>query len=210
MILEHLVVGPLQTNCFILGCEETREGIVVDPGGNPGDILQLLRRHRLNLTAIVATHAHFDHILAVDAVREGLDVPFFLHSDDEPVLAAQREMVVQWLGLDPGPVPRVDAHLQPGVPFTFGALTLEVVHTPGHSPGSVTLIDRAGCRALVGDLVFAGGVGRTDIPGGDYQTLIASIQRAILPLPDDYRLLPGHGPFTTVGQEKVHNPFLNL
>lgn len=209
MHVHHLVVGPLQVNCFVLACEETREAVVVDPGGNPEAIRRVLEENGLTLVAIVATHAHFDHVLAVDALREGTDVPFYLHPADEPVLAAQRQLVQSWLGYDPGPMPRVDAHLDPDVPFTFGQQTLEVVHTPGHSPGSVTLIDRAGKRAFVGDLVFAGGVGRTDIPGGDFDTLMASIRRLFSILDNDYQLLPGHGPFTTVGTERWTNPFLS-
>ncbi len=207
MILEHLEVGPLQVNCFVLGCEHTREAIVIDPGGNPQGIRNLLSQHGLRLVGIVATHAHFDHILAVEALREGRDVPFYLHPADEPVLAAQRALTKAWMGFDPGPMPRVDRHLAPGQPLRFGEEALEVVHTPGHSPGSVVLIDHEGRRVFAGDLVFAGSVGRTDIPGGDYATLLESIRRAVLPLPDDYQLLPGHGPFTTVGQERLYNPF---
>ena len=209
MILEHLEVGPLQVNCFVLGCEKTRQAIVIDPGGNPQAIRAALARHTLTLVAIVATHAHFDHILAVDALRGDHPVLFYLHPDDEPVLAVQREVTQAWMGFDPGPMPRVDAHLTPGEPFRFGEVELEVRHTPGHSPGSVTLVDHAGRRAFVGDLVFAGSVGRTDFPGGDHRTLLNSIRQAILTLPDDYRLLPGHGPFTTVAEERLYNPFFH-
>ena len=208
MQVHHLVVGPLQVNCFVLACEKTGEAIVIDPGGNPEAIRRVLAEHQLHLVAIVATHAHFDHILAVDALREERHIPFYLHPADEPVLAAQRQAVQRWLGFDPGPMPRVDAALQPGESFHFGEQRLEVHHTPGHSPGSVTLIDRAGRRAWVGDLVFAGSVGRTDLPGGDYSTLLRSIREVILPLTDDVQLLPGHGPFTTVGTERHINPFL--
>lgn len=209
MILEHLVVGPLQVNCFVLGCERTRQAIVIDPGGNPQAIRRTLERHNLQLMAIVATHAHFDHVLGVNALREEEAIPFLLHPDDEPVLAAQRAITQAWMGFDPGPMPRVDAHLVPGAPLRFGEIVLEVAHTPGHSPGSVTLIDREHHRAFTGDLIFAEGVGRTDIPGGSFDDLMASIQRVIFSLPDDFQLLPGHGPFTTVGHERVHNPFLS-
>ncbi len=208
MHVYHLVVGPLQVNCFVLACDATKQAVVVDPGGNPEAIRRVLNTRGLALVAIVATHAHFDHVLAVDALREGSDVPFYLHPADEPVLAAQREVVQRWLGFDPGPMPRVDAWLDPAKPFRFGQVTLEIAHTPGHSPGSVTLIHREGRQAWVGDLVFAGSVGRTDLPGGDYATLLRSIQEVILPLPDDMQLLPGHGPFTTVGTERHTNPFL--
>ncbi len=210
MEVHHLVVGPLQVNCYILVCEETREGIVVDPGGNPDAIRRALTEHRVTPVAIVATHAHFDHILAVDALREARHLPFYLHSEDLPVLEHQRQVVQAWLGFDPGPMPCVDGPLVPGRPLRFGRQELEIAHTPGHSPGSVTLIDHAGRRAFVGDLVFAGSVGRTDLPGGDFETLLESIRRVILPLPDDYQLLPGHGPFTSVGVERVSNPFFGL
>ncbi len=208
MILEHVVVGPLQVNCFILGCETSGEAVVIDPGGHPGAIQAILERRGWELTAIIATHAHFDHILAVDALREDRHVPFYLHPDDEPVLAVQREITRSWLGFDPGPMPRVDAHLLPGTHFPVCGGSLEVAHTPGHSPGSVTLIDHTHRRAFVGDVIFAGSIGRTDIPGGDFSTLMESIRRVILTLPDDYQLLPGHGAFTTVGTERRLNPFL--
>ncbi len=209
MLLEHLVVGPLQVNCFVLACEETQKAVVIDPGGNPQDIRRVLQEKGWSLEAVVATHAHFDHVLGVDALREEHHVPFFLHPADEPVLKQQREVVQRWLGFDPGPMPQVDAPLLPGTPFRFGQVGLEVLHTPGHSPGSVTLVDREGRRAFVGDLIFANAVGRTDIPGGDFEMLMASIRQAILTLPDDYQLLPGHGPFTTVAAERVYNPYLS-
>ncbi len=208
MILEHLVVGPLQVNCFILGCEQTRQAIVIDPGGHPQAIRGMLERHNLTLVAIVATHAHFDHVLGVDALREGESIPFYLHPDDEPVLARQREVTRAWMGFDPGPMPRVDAHLVPGESLQFGEIRLDIAHTPGHSPGSVTLIDHARHQAFTGDLIFYEGVGRTDFPGGDFDVLVASIHRVIFTLPDEYRLLPGHGPFTTVAHEKLYNPFV--
>ncbi|NPA89932.1 MAG: MBL fold metallo-hydrolase [Chloroflexi bacterium] len=208
MIWEHVVVGPLQVNCFILGCEDTRDAVVIDPGGHPQAIRAVLARHGLRLRAILATHAHFDHILGVDPLREGEDVPFYLHPADEPVLQGQRDWVRRWLGYDPGEMPRVDAHLVPGEPFRLGCIHLEVAHTPGHSPGSVTFLDWEHKRAYVGDLIFASSVGRTDIPGGDYETLMESLRRVILPLPDEMELLPGHGLFTTVGRERLYNPYL--
>ncbi len=210
MVLEHVVVGPLQVNCFVLGCEDTNEAVVIDPGGHPTAIQAVLRRHGWRLQAIIATHAHFDHVLAVDALRQERPVPFYLHPDDEPVLAVQREITRSWLGFDPGPMPKVDAHLEPGMPFPVCGVALEIAHTPGHSPGSVTLIDHIHRRAFVGDVIFAGSIGRTDIPGGDFSTLMESIRRVILALPDDYQLLPGHGEFTTVGTERRLNPFLSL
>lgn len=209
MFLKHLVVGPLQVNCFVLGCEHTRESVIIDPGGNPQDIQRVVTENNLTPVAILATHAHFDHILAVDVLKETYRIPFYLHPADEPVLAHQRRVVQEWLGFDPGPMPHPDAPLVPGAPFLFGRVRLDVAHTPGHSPGSVTLLEHEERRAFVGDLVFAGSVGRTDFPGGDFETLMASIRRVILTLPDDFQLLPGHGPFTTVGHERVYNPYVS-
>ncbi len=209
MRVERLVVGPLRVNCFLLGCEETREAVVIDPGGHPQLVLQTLRAQGWSLQAILATHAHFDHILAVDALRKETSAPFYLHPEDEEILLYQRDWVRTWMGFDPGPMPRVDVYLTPGKPFHLGCIRLDVAHTPGHSPGSVTFLDLSGKRAFVGDLIFAGGVGRTDVPGGDRARLLQSLQKVILPLPDDVRLLPGHGEPTTVGQERRYNPSLS-
>lgn len=210
MIVEHLIVGPLRVNCFILGCEDSGDAVVIDPGGDPQAIRGLLERRGWTLRAILATHAHFDHILAVDALREDAHIPFYLHPADEAILPYQRDWVRTWMGFDPGPMPHVDEPLLPDTPFQQGCIRLEVAHTPGHSPGSVTLLDREGGRAFVGDLIFAGAVGRTDIPGGGQDLLMDSLRRVILPLPDETLLLPGHGEFTTVGEERRFNPYLSL
>ena len=208
MIVDHLVVGPLQVNCYILGCEETGEAIVVDPGDQPEAILAVLARSHLRLVKIVNTHAHFDHLLGVRALQEATGAPFLLHSEDRPVLEAARTHALAWLGVDPGPPPRVDEWLRLEEPLCFGRETLEIRWTPGHSPGSVSLVDHAGRRVFSGDALFAGSIGRTDLPGGDLDTLLRSIREQLLSLPDDYAVLPGHGPTTTIGQERRHNPFL--
>ncbi len=208
MIVDHLVVGPLQVNCYILGCQETGEAIVIDPGDYPTKILATLQRLDLHLVKIVNTHAHFDHILGVRALQEATGAPFLLHPEDQPVLESARAHALAWLGMDPGPPPVIDEPLQPEVPVRFGRETLEVRWTPGHSPGSVILIDHAGQRVFSGDALFAGSIGRTDLPGGDLETLLRSIHEQILSLPDDYTVLPGHGPETSISQERRHNPFL--
>ncbi len=208
MILETIEVGALQVNCYVLGCEQTRQAIVIDPGDNPRAIQAALRKHNLILARIVATHAHFDHVLAVRPLQEATGAPFYLHPAERPVLDFARHMAMAWMGYDPGEAPRVDGDLAPGQPVHFGVETLEVRLTPGHSPGSVTLVHHASRRAFTGDALFAGSIGRTDLPGGDLETLLTAIRGEIMTLPDDYEVLSGHGPATTVGEERATNPYL--
>jgi hydroxyacylglutathione hydrolase len=208
MILETLPVGPLQVNCYVLGCERSRLGLVIDPGDNATTILAALKRHRLHLARIVATHAHFDHLLACRALQEAAAAPFYLHPADRPLLTAMRRTALAWLGFDPGEPPPIAGDLTPGEIVQVGDVALEVRHTPGHSPGSVTFVDHAGHRAFSGDALFAGSIGRTDLHGGNMATLLASIRSQILSLPDDYAVLSGHGPASTVGVERRSNPFL--
>jgi glyoxylase-like metal-dependent hydrolase (beta-lactamase superfamily II) len=208
MILETLAVGALETNCYVLGCERTRQGIVIDPGDDPADILEVLGRHRLSLERLVATHAHFDHLLAVGPLQEATGAPFYLSSADRPLLQTQRRTAISWMGRDPGEPPEVHGDIAPDAALAVGDLLLEVRRAPGHSPGGVVLIDHAGRRAFTGDTVFAGSIGRTDLAGGDLEILLESIRSQILTLPDDYVLLPGHGPSTTVQRERTSNPFL--
>jgi hydroxyacylglutathione hydrolase len=208
MILETIPVGALQVNCHVFGCERTRQAIVIDPGDDAADILAMLQRRGLRLARILATHGHFDHLLACRELRESTGAPFYLHPADRPLLAAMRRTCMAWLGFDPGEPPAIDGDVIVGETIQVGDMTLEVRHTPGHSPGSVTLVDRAGCCAVTGDALFAGSIGRTDLPGGDMKTLLAAIRSQILTLPDDYAVLPGHGPASTVGAERRGNPFL--
>lgn len=208
MIFETLIVGALQVNCYVLGCAQTRQALIVDPGDNARAIQSALRQHDLTLTAIIATHAHFDHILAVRSLQEATGAPFYLHPAEQDVLATMRRMTMSWFGHDSGEPPRVDRELAAGHPVVFGAEALEVRLTPGHSPGGVTLIHHASRRAFTGDALFAGSIGRTDLPGGDQDILLDAIYGQILTLPDDYGVLPGHGPASTVGAERRGNPFL--
>lgn len=208
MIVEQLVVGMLQVNCYVLGCETTGQGIVIDPGGNASAILDLIKRLELEIVGIANTHAHFDHVLAVEEVRSATKAPFWLHREDEPVLAEGRELVKLWLGFDPGPMPEVDDYLEEGKPVRFGKQSLEVRHAPGHSPGSVLLIHHETRRVFTGDVLFAGGVGRFDFPRSSGSVLWRSLQEQVLSLPDDYAVHPGHGPSTTIGRERRSNPYL--
>jgi hydroxyacylglutathione hydrolase len=208
MIVSVLPVGPLQVNCYVLGCERTRLGIVIDPGDQAADILRTLKRHDLKLDRILATHAHFDHLLACRAVQDATAAPFYVHPADRPLVGVMQRTCMAWLGYDPGDPPQITGDLTPGEVVQVGDMSLEVRHTPGHSQGSVTLVDHASRRAWTGDALFAGSIGRTDLPGGDTDTLLASIQAQILTLPGDYAVLSGHGPATTVGVERRTNPFL--
>lgn len=209
MILQVIPVGLLEVNCYTLGCERTRQGMVIDPGDNAPAILALLRSRDLSLMSIVATHAHFDHLLACRALQELTGASFYLHPGDRPLLGVMRRTCLAWLGYDPGEPPEVTGDLVAGQMLQAGEVELEIRHTPGHSPGSITLVDHAGRRAFSGDALFAGSIGRTDLPGGSMETLLSSVREHILDLPGDYVILPGHGPATTVDRERRTNPFFD-
>ncbi|MEE2753894.1 MAG: MBL fold metallo-hydrolase [Candidatus Latescibacterota bacterium] len=205
MILKSIVVGPLEVNCYVLACEETREGIVIDPGDNVPGILEMIEEDEIEINEIVATHGHFDHIGRVTTMKEALQVPFAIHEDDMFMVEGLVE-IASFLDIDTDEAPKVDRFIQIGEEITFGNETLSVIHTPGHAPGNVTLLWPS--NALVGDVLFAGSIGRTDIEGADPDLLMQSIQRELLTLPDKTNVYPGHGPFTTIGQERSTNPFL--
>lgn len=206
MILETLVVGPLGVNCYIVGDDKTRQVVVIDPGGNAREILDTLRHGRLTPVAIVATHAHFDHLLALDEVRAQTRAPFLLHANEAPVLATAT-IGAQFFGFAiPQPAP-ADRLLHEGDEVRAGSIALKVLHTPGHSPGGICLL-RDQC-VFVGDTLFQGGIGRVDLPGGDYAALMRSIRDKLLTLPDDTAVYPGHGDATTIGEERQLNPFLH-
>jgi hydroxyacylglutathione hydrolase len=209
MLIETIPVGPLQVNCYVLGCERTRQAIVIDPGDEAEVILAALKRSELRLAQILATHAHFDHLLACRELQELTGAPFYLHPADRPLVATLRRTCMAWLGFDPGQTPEITGDLRPGEAIQTGDIVLEIRHTPGHSPGSVTFVDHAGGHAFTGDALFAGSIGRTDLPGGDMHTLLDSIRAQILSLPDDFAVLAGHGPASTVGDERTSNPFLS-
>ncbi len=205
MILETLVVGPLAVNCYIVGDETTREAIVIDPGGNARDILGTLRREQLKPIAIVNTHAHFDHLLALNEVRATTGVPFWLHVDEAQVLASA-QMGATMFGFAMAQPAPADRLLRDGDQVRVGMLALKVLHTPGHTPGGICLLhDKS---VIVGDTLFQGSIGRADLPGGDYATLMRSIRDRLLTLPEDTAVYPGHMNATTIGEEKQLNPFL--
>ncbi len=205
MILESLPTGPLQVNCYIIGCEATRKAAVVDPGGDVGQILRRLEQHSLELEMVINTHGHFDHIGGNRELLNETGADLLLHRADAELLNAAADHAAAY-GLRAESSPAPQRLLEGGERLQLGELLLEVLHTPGHTPGGICLLVED--QLIVGDTLFAGSIGRTDLPGGDHQTLIESIKRQILVLPDTTHAHPGHGPATTVGREKLHNPFL--
>jgi hydroxyacylglutathione hydrolase len=205
MILECIPVGPFQENTYLLGDETTGDAVLIDPGHGAGPVLDRARALGLTVRAILNTHAHIDHVGGVAEIQRRIPVPFRLHELEMPVLQAlprQAEM----FGLPPIEVPKVDGYLHGGERIPLGNLQVEVIETPGHTPGGVTF--RVGDDLIVGDVLFAGSVGRTDLPGGDTATLIDSIRNRLFPLGDGCRVWSGHGPETTIGEERRTNPFV--
>jgi hydroxyacylglutathione hydrolase len=202
---------PFFKNGFVVACEDTREAVLIDPGDDVEEMLATVSRERVRVTMILLTHAHIDHITGVGAARAALGVPVWLHEADLFLYEAAPKHGL-FFGLTVQPQPKPDAFYGPGQRLTFGNLVVEVMHTPGHCPGGVCLAigrqGQAGRELFVGDTLFAGSIGRTDLPGGDYDTLIASIQTVLMAYPDETVVHPGHGPDTTVGEERRTNPFL--
>jgi hydroxyacylglutathione hydrolase len=208
MIVKGLTVGLLQENCYILGCEETRQGVVIDPGDSGRAILRVIQQERLTITAVINTHAHMDHVMAVDTVCDATGAPFYLHRADLPVLRDVPERARLWLDSEVDPVRDPDGYLEHGQIITFGHEQLEVRFTPGHAPGHVIFVHHVGRQVFAGDTLFQGSIGRYDLPGADGPTLLRSIREQLVPRPDDYTVYPGHGPATTIGAERLYNPFV--
>jgi glyoxylase-like metal-dependent hydrolase (beta-lactamase superfamily II) len=205
MIIERLVVSPIQENCYIVGDESSMTGVVIDPGDEAERIVATVRRLGLMVDKIVNTHGHVDHIAAAELVKEALGARLYLHPGDEMYLPSIVETATMF-GLADAATPVVDEFLRDGDEIPFGASTIRVQHAPGHTPGHCLL--RIGDDVFCGDLIFSGSIGRTDLPGGDYKAIVESLERTILTLPDAIRLHPGHGPATTVAIERRFNPFL--
>lgn len=209
-LVRLLTVGPLQCTCVVVGDQEGGEGLVVDPGGDTERVIEALTSLRLRCATIVNTHAHIDHVIANAAVQRATGARLLMHADERLIYAALPEQAAWLGGLVPAPEPAaIDGTLAHGDLLQVGSLAARVLHTPGHTPGSICLFfDGPDPLLLAGDTLFAGGVGRTDLPGGDTRALMQSIARHLLPLPDRTRVIPGHGWETTIGAERRTNPFL--
>lgn len=205
MILHTIHVGITQTNCYIVGCEDTGEGVVIDPGGNPKRILKAIEDAGLTIRYVLNTHCHFDHMGANADVVAATGAPLALHPAELPILQARGG--ASWFGVPVKESPAPDIELDDGQVIEVGTLRFQVLHTPGHSPGGVTFYLEEQGVAFDGDVLFQMGVGRTDLPGGEWDTLMRSIQEVLFALPDETILYSGHGPKTTVGQEKRSNPW---
>ena len=206
MICEILVVGPLAVNCIILGCEVTREGVVVDAGGDADLIIAEIERLRLNIGQIINTHGHFDHVGANLKVMERFSASLLIHEADASMLE-QAAVVAKAYGIRGDNSPKPDAFLHDGMEISFGTCRMKVLHTPGHTRGGCCLYLEAEKTVITGDTLFADSIGRTDLPGGSHEQLLASIKSRLFTLPDDVVAYPGHGPETTIGHEKRSNPY---
>ena len=205
MILKTLAVGPIMANCYIIGCESTKSAAVIDPGEEADRILKELAKDSLTLKYIINTHGHFDHVGGNYDLKKASGADIVIHPADEAMLADLVRTAAAF-GLSAQNSPAPDRTVQEGDTISFGEISLRVLDTPGHSPGGISL--HTDNMVFVGDTLFAGSIGRTDLPGGDFQTLISSIKTKLFPLGDDTKVYTGHGPATSIGQEKRANPFL--
>ncbi len=208
MILESIPVGPLQCNCTLMGDETTHEAMVVDPGDNIPDILQRLAKHGLTLKQIVVTHAHIDHVGGAVQLKRATGAPILLNQQDLPLLSMMA-MQAAWLGVATPEVAPPDESAEDGMRVGLANLPAEVLHTPGHTEGSICLLFAPQNLLLAGDTLFAGSIGRTDLPGGNSQKIMESLHDRLLVLPDTTRVICGHGSETTIGRERASNPFLS-
>lgn len=205
MIIKKLEVGPIMANCFIVGCENTKEAVVIDPGDDADRILMTLAKSGLKVMYLINTHGHFDHVGANKRMKDVTGAKLAIHPDDEPMLDRLSQSAMMF-GLSAEDSPPADILLKDGDEIKFGDISLTVIHTPGHSKGGICLFTKG--HLFAGDTLFQGSIGRTDLQGGDYDALIASIKNRLLPLDDDTVVYTGHGPETTIGSEKQMNPFL--
>jgi glyoxylase-like metal-dependent hydrolase (beta-lactamase superfamily II) len=208
LLIESLVVGNLQTNCYIVADDQSAVAIVIDPGGDAPAILDTIERHNWTVRMVVNTHGHFDHIMANKAIVEATGAPLAVHADDAPMLTNPMRSFSVFAGmLSPSQAPTVE--LTEGSVVEVGSIKLTVLHTPGHSPGSISLYNAGEKVVFSGDALFQMGIGRTDFPGGSMPVLLKSIREKLFTLPDDTVVYSGHGPSTTIGYERANNPWLS-
>ena len=208
MNVQHIEILPFRTNCFVLNCEETLEAIVIDPGGDAAAILAYIDNNGLKLVYIVATHGHADHIGAVNEIKRAKKVPFYLHEKEKMALASFPNAARRFNFSDTNP-PEADAWLDAQQTYRFGNSSFKVLETPGHSPGGVSFLFDKDEYVFVGDTLFRGGIAPTDIPGSDHELLLTSIRRQLYTLDENLVVFTGHGAVTTIGLEKMANPFVN-
>ena len=208
MIHEILPVGPLQCNCSIFGDEQSREGLVVDPGDDIDQVLAIIRRYQLNIKAILITHAHIDHIGGAQKLKQVTGAPVYMNPNDAE-LKKMLGVQASWLGIPEPEQPDIDVSIKDGDRVIIGAAEFHVLHTPGHTQGSVSLWIPSEGKLVAGDTLFRDSIGRTDLPGGDGRQILRSIHDKLLPLPPGTVVIPGHGDNTTIGRERQFNPFLH-
>jgi len=207
MIHEILPVGPLQCNCSVIGDDASREAIVIDPGDDVADVLAIVQKHSLKVQQIIITHAHIDHVGGAKKLQTATGAAILLNQNDYALLK-MLDVQAAWLGMtSPGKV-EIDQSVGQADKIRVGSLSVDVLHTPGHTEGSVCLYFPLEKKLIAGDTLFAGSIGRTDLPGGSFEKIIQSLHEKVLALPDDTIVIPGHGELTTIGEERESNPFL--
>lgn len=207
MIIETVPVGPLQVNCYILGCEESSEGVVIDAGGSVDRIISRVQTRGLNVRHLISTHGHFDHVGGNRAFLEATGATYLIHEKDA-FLLSMASASGRSFGVEVENSPEPDGFLEDGMTIDFGKQQLQVLFTPGHSPGGCSLYSADASAVFTGDTLFNGSVGRTDLPGGSMEVLIRSIRQRLFTLPETTRVYPGHGPSSTIAIERISNPYV--
>ena len=206
MVHEILPVGPLQCNCSVIGDDVSHEAIVIDPGDDIEDVLAVVRKHKLQVKQIVITHAHIDHVGGAMKLRAATGAPILLNQNDYELLK-MLDVQAAWIGMAPPDKVEIDQSVGQADTVKAGSVVADVIHTPGHTEGSVCLYFPVENKLIAGDTLFAGSIGRTDLPGGSMQKILRSLHDKVLALPDETIVVPGHGPLTTIGEERENNPF---
>jgi len=209
MIHEIIPVGPLQCNCSIIGDEHSREAMVIDPGDEIDEVMAVVQRHGLTVKQIVVTHAHIDHVGGAMKLKRLTGAPILLNQNDYALLK-MLDVQAAWIGMKAPEMVTIDSSLSTGDKVSAGSLMADVLYTPGHTEGSICLYFAPQKKLIAGDTLFAGSIGRTDLPGGSYEKIMRSLHGPVLALPDETIVVPGHGPLTTIGEERATNPFLSL